>query len=312
MQPHTSYCYDTATAISQGRRDRQEDSVASDFLAGSGLGFAVLADGMGGHAAGDVASKIAVTEVFAGLKLWCDAPTSLETRIATVLTGAAEQANASIRAYAAHRPEALGMGATLLAPVIVDNRLYWLSVGDSPLLLFRDGRLYRLNADHSLAAELDTMVAEGRMSAREAQAHPDRGCVTSVLTGHDIPHMDCRQAPLSLKPDDLVIATSDGMLALSAQDLETVLTASQGLSSAALSEELLARIAATDAPDQDNVAFCLIRVRAAGTQPTARAPAPPPSVGASKRNSRRLTFLARGSRKDGLHLDHSIREGGAG
>ncbi|KUP91117.1 PP2C family protein-serine/threonine phosphatase [Tritonibacter horizontis] len=304
MLPHAKFTYDTATAISQGRRDRQEDSVASDFLAGAGLGFAVLADGMGGHAAGDVAAKIAVTEVFAGLKLWSDAPATLEPRIEQVLTGAAEEANASIRAYAAHRPEALGMGATLLAPVIVDDRLYWLSVGDSPLLLFRDGRLYRLNADHSLAAQLDVMVAEGKITAEEARSHPDRDCVTSVLTGNAIPQIECRNAPLSLKQGDLVIATSDGLLALSVAELETVLTDGQALTSAALSQALLARIEATDAPEQDNVAFCLIRVQPA--EAAARhQPAP------QKRARRSVTFVARGNRQEGLRLEHSIGDGSA-
>ncbi|MCG7624445.1 PP2C family protein-serine/threonine phosphatase [Epibacterium sp. Ofav1-8] len=301
MPPRASFSYDAATAISQGRRDRQEDSVASDFLAGSGIGFAVLADGMGGHAAGDMASKLAVTEVFAGLKLWSDAPQRLEPQIAQVLTDAADDANASIRAYASQRPDALGMGATLLAPVIVDNRLYWLSIGDSPLLLFRDGRLYRLNADHSLAAQLDRMVAAGELSAQEAHAHPDRACVTSVLTGHDIPQVDCRHAPLSLKADDLVIATSDGLLALHTAEIEETLGQGADLSSAELSQRLLARIEAANAPEQDNVAFCLIRVRQTQAPQRAR-PA---------RKRRRLTVLARGNHRAGLHLHHSIRDGSA-
>jgi len=301
MSTRARFTYDAATAISQGRRDRQEDSVASDFLAGSGIGFAVLADGMGGHAAGDMASKLAVTEVFAGLKLWSDAPQRLEPQMAHVLTEAAEDANACIRAYAASRPEALGMGATLLAPVIVDNRLYWVSIGDSPLLLFRGGRLYRLNADHSLAAQLDRMVAAGELSVEEAQSHPDRNCVTSVLTGHEIPQIDCRHAPLALQADDLVIATSDGLLALQATEIEEILAQSDRLSSAVLGDHLMACIEAANAPEQDNVAFCLIRVRQARAPQRAR-PA---------RKRRRLTFLATGSRRRGLQLEHSIRDGSA-
>lgn len=301
MPTRAKFAYDAATAIAQGGRERQEDSVASDFLAGAGIGFAVLADGMGGHAAGDMASKIAVTEVFAGLKLWSDAPTRLEPRIRHVLTGVAEEANACIRAYAESRPEALGMGATLLAPVIVEDRLYWVSVGDSPLLLLRAGRLYRLNADHSLAAELDRMVAAGELSAEEAQGHPDRDCVTSVLTGHEIPLMDCRDAPLTLKAGDLILATSDGLLALSVREIETLLSEGRDLSSAALSQQLLARIEAQDLPEQDNVAFCLIRVM----------PTPVLATAPSPRRRRRLTLWAAGNRRDGLQFDHSIRDGAA-
>lgn len=301
MPPRAKLTYDAATAIAQGRRDRQEDSVASDFLAGSGIGFAVLADGMGGHAAGDMASKIAVTEVFAGLKLWSDTPATLEPRIRAVLTGVAEEANACIRAYAQTCPEALGMGATLLAPVIVEDRLYWVSVGDSPLLLLRAGRLYRLNAEHSLAAELDRMVAAGEISAEEAEAHPDRDCVTSVLTGHDIPYIDYRDAPLTLKAGDLVLAASDGVLALPARELEELLRRGKTLSSAELSQRLLDRIEAADLPEQDNVAFCMIRVL----------PRRPAVVTPAQRRRRRLTFLAAGTRAEGIFVDHSIREGSA-
>jgi len=74
--------YDVASAISLGKRDVQEDAIICDFPLGSELGFAVLADGMGGHAAGDIASKIVVTEVFSELKLQSGDPKGMEGDIA--------------------------------------------------------------------------------------------------------------------------------------------------------------------------------------------------------------------------------------
>ena len=114
--------FDTATALSQGRRDRQEDAVVSDFQTGCEHGFAVLADGMGGHAGGDIASKIVVTEVFSELKLRSGDVTAMEQDLEQILRGAAHSANECIRHHAETYPGTEGMGATLLAPVFFGDR----------------------------------------------------------------------------------------------------------------------------------------------------------------------------------------------
>ncbi|MCB4456779.1 PP2C family protein-serine/threonine phosphatase [Leisingera sp. McT4-56] len=313
--------YDAATAISQGRRDRQEDAVAADFLAGAGTGFAVLADGMGGHAAGDVAAKIVVTEVFSELKLRAGEPEQLEPAIGEVLHSAADGANACLGEYASHQPQlrAQGMGATLLAPVLFRDRLYWISVGDSPLYLFRDGALIRLNADHSMAAELEKLVARGRMDPAEAAAHPDRHCVTSVLTGADIPHIDCRSAPVRLQHGDIVLAASDGLLFLAEEEIAEVLAAECCSPSARIGAALMQRLEALDAPEQDNAAFCVIKpfdpqaapnlpapplsaeAPAAGPLPAEAEPLPgsQPAAPARPRTGRRvITFLATATWRD--------------
>ena len=251
--------YDAATAISQGRRERQEDAVAADFPAGTGTGFAVLADGMGGHAAGDIASRIVVTEVFSELKLQAGDPAALEQAIGAVLQQAASGADACLGEYASQQPQARGMGATLLAPVLFCDRLYWISAGDSPLYLFRDGRLIRLNADHSMAAEFDGLVAEGRMDPAEAASHPDRHCVTSVLTGAGIPRIDCRSAPVRLQAGDIVLAASDGLQFLPEADIAAVLAAECRSPSARIGAVLMQRLEELNAPEQDNAALCVIK-----------------------------------------------------
>ncbi|MBY6141240.1 protein phosphatase 2C domain-containing protein [Leisingera daeponensis] len=263
--------YDAATAISQGRRERQEDAVAADFPAGTGTGFAVLADGMGGHAAGDIASRIVVTEVFSELKLQAGDPAALEQAIGAVLHQAASGADACLGEYASHRPQARGMGATLLAPVLFHDRMYWISAGDSPLYLFRDGRLIRLNADHSMAAEFDGLVAQGRMDPAEAASHPDRHCVTSVLTGAGIPRIDCRSAPVRLQAGDIVLAASDGLQFLPEADIAAVLAAECRSPSARIGAVLMQRLEELNAPEQDNAALCVIKP----FDPHAANPAPP-------------------------------------
>ena len=141
-QPSPKLHYDVATALTKGRRDYQEDALATDFPHGGELGFAVLSDGMGGHAAGDVASKIVVTEVFSELKFQSGDVDTLKSGMVEILKDAAMAANDCMRAHTRSHPDTTGMGATLVAPVILRDRLYWISVGDSPLFLMRDGTLY--------------------------------------------------------------------------------------------------------------------------------------------------------------------------
>lgn len=287
--------YDAATAISQGRRERQEDAVAADFPAGTGTGFAVLADGMGGHAAGDIASRIVVTEVFSELKLQAGDPAALEQAIGAVLQQAASGADACLGEYASHQPQARGMGATLLAPVLFRDRLYWISAGDSPLYLFRDGRLIRLNADHSMAAEFDGLVAEGRMDPAEAASHPNRHCVTSVLTGAGIPRIDCRSAPVRLQAGDIVLAASDGLQFLPEDEIAAVLAAECRSPSARIGAVLMQRLEALDAPEQDNAALCVIKPfdpHATGPDPVQPAAQQQPAAPRPRAGRRVITLLA--------------------
>ena len=92
MRPSPDIRYDVASVLSRGARDYQEDALTTDFPIGSDVAFAVLSDGMGGHAAGDVASKIVVTEVYRELKFLCGTGDQFEDRIGEILREAAEGA----------------------------------------------------------------------------------------------------------------------------------------------------------------------------------------------------------------------------
>lgn len=252
--------FDVASAISLGQRDIQEDAIICDFPIGAPLGFAVLSDGMGGHAAGDIASKIVVTEVFAELKLQSGDPKAMENDIAAILQGAATSANDCIRAHAGHDKTTRGMGATLVAPVLMADHLYWVSVGDSPLFLFRDGVLKQLNQDHSMAPQIDFLARVGMMETDVASNHPDRQCLTSVLAGHGIARIDCPETPVELRHGDMVIAASDGLQFLEDSEISDLLVEHVFSTSAEISTALLRALEKLDDPDQDNVSFCVIRV----------------------------------------------------
>ena len=253
------FFYDAATVISQGARDRQEDAVACDFAEGAELGFAVLADGVGGHEAGDVASKVVVTEVFSELKLKSDEGALLSRTLPEVLRNAALGANDCVGAISGQRGGAAPMGSTLLAPAVIGDRLFWVSIGDSPLFLFRDGTLRRLNEDHALGQQIDFVVESGLMGRQEALDHPDQTCLTSVIAGRAIPQIDCPLRPLRLREGDLVIAASDGLLVLDEGSIARRLTTAQG-TAADVARALLDAVEAAGDPEQDNVAICVIKV----------------------------------------------------
>ncbi|WP_336512046.1 PP2C family protein-serine/threonine phosphatase [Pseudaestuariivita rosea] len=252
--------YDVTTAISRGQRDYQEDSVVADFNLGNPFGFAVLADGMGGHAAGDVASKIVVTEVFSELKFQFGEPEALEKDIATVLQDVARSANDCINAHVEKNPGHEGMGATLVAPVLFDRRLYWISIGDSPLYLFRKGVLTQLNEDHSMAPQIDVMVKTGQIDEETARNHPDRNCLTSVLMGDRIPKIDCRVDPTKLQAGDILVVASDGVQFLTDRQIQTTINRNKRKSSSQIAEALLGAVHKLKDPDQDNISLTVVKI----------------------------------------------------
>jgi PPM family protein phosphatase len=252
--------YDVASAISQGARDYQEDAITSDFLVGADAGFVVLADGMGGHAAGHVASKIVLTEVYSELKFEYADVDAFEARAPEILRNIADHANDRLRQHTRTHPETAGMGATLVVPVMLENRLFWISIGDSPLFLYRGGALTQINEDHSMAPQIDFMVKSGLMDARIGAEHPDRNCLISVLMGTRIPKIDCPPTPMELRVGDIVICASDGLQFLTNAQIEKILSKTRKKRSSEIAEVLLDEIKKLDDPDQDNVSFCVIKV----------------------------------------------------
>lgn len=252
--------YDVASVLNRGCRDYQEDAIATDFPMGADFGYAVLSDGMGGHAAGDVASKIVVTEVFSELKFQTSDIPGLETNMGDVLKSAAVSANECMAAHATSNPQTAGMGATLVAPVFIRDSLFWISIGDSPLYLMRNGRLRQLNEDHSLGPHIDYMVRSGMMSEDIGRNHPDRNALTSVLIGETIERIDCPDRPFRLQSGDVLIVASDGLQFLSNGQITKIVEENINKSSSTIAEELLNELRELNDPEQDNVCFSVITI----------------------------------------------------
>jgi len=163
--------------------------------------FAV-ADGMGGHLAGEIASATALEPIEAlDGRVFPDA-----TEAATALTNAVVAANATVSKLATDNPLYRGMGTTLTAALIEGRRAHVAHVGDSRAYLLRDGQFSQLTDDHTLVQHL---VDEGQITREEAAHHPQRSIITRAIGVS--PEVDVDAMTLDLQPGDQLLMCSDGL-----------------------------------------------------------------------------------------------------
>ncbi len=222
----------------KGARPYQEDSWALRTL-GDGTVLAVIADGMGGHAGGAVASKL-VVEAF--LKA---------VEAGRPLIDGLQAANEAVRAGAEGKAELSGMGSTLIAVALNGDEARWISVGDSPLYLIADGRVERLNADHSLAPQIDAMVGRGLITAEEAANHPGRHTLREAVMGELLKLID--EGSRKLGPGMVLLLCSDGIESLEHDKIAA--GAAQPV------RGLIDRVLAVGKPHQDNVTLIKLELQ---------------------------------------------------
>ena len=208
---------------------------------------------MGGHAGGALASETACAAFLASYEA---ADGSTADRLGVALAGA----NAAVGAKCEQRPHLAGMGSTLVGVVFGDEGLEWISVGDSPLYLWRRGETAIVNEDHSLAPLLDRLVAEGRLTAREARDDPRRHHLRSAVTGEEIEIVDASRKPLALEPGDCVILASDGIHTLDEARIAEIVEGALARGADAIAEELLEAVSSARDPAQDNATVIVVQV----------------------------------------------------
>ncbi len=232
------------TDTGRARRENEDSSFARAPLF-------VVADGMGGAQAGEVASKIAV-EVFQGELPEGGSP---EERLA----GCAQVANQRIYEISRTDEERAGMGTTLTAVYVDDNDLAVAHVGDSRAYLFRDGELGRLTQDHTLVEEL---LKRGKLTEEQAAEHPQRSIITRAL-GID-PQVEVDTWTYAARAGDVVLMCSDGLTSMiSEKQIAQVLSEEPDLDRAA--ERLIAE--ANDAGGRDNITVILFSLEDVGDAP---------------------------------------------
>lgn len=260
------------------RSNNQDSGYAGDNLF-------VVADGMGGHAGGDVASSIAIAHLQSldtGYSSTDDAQASLA---AAAITAAGEL----IRA-AKERPELAGLGTTVSAIIMVDDYAVIGHIGDSRIYLFRDDEVTQITADHTFVQRL---VDSGRITPEEARYHPRRSVLMRVLSDmDDAPELDL--SVMATQPGDRWLLCSDGLSGV-VDDAHLRKALRLGLAPGRTADILLKQ--ALDGGAPDNVTIVIVDV---GGQHPLRS-GPPIIVGSASNPSGIAVPSARPGRTGWLH-----------
>jgi PPM family protein phosphatase len=240
-----------------GKRKRQEDAYAFADISETGDHdegvFVVVTDGMGGHTSGEQASELA-------LETFVDAFHLGEGGPGKRFTSAVIAANEAIARALKDSPELQGMGTTLLAAAVTPRGIEWLSVGDSPLYVWRGGTLTRLNEDHSFRPMLLDMVESGELKHADALKHPLKNLLRAALTGRRIDLIDQSPGPVELLEGDIVLAATDGIQTLRDEDICSLMSKWAHADAAALAAALLQAVDDVDYPKQDNATAAIIKL----------------------------------------------------
>ncbi len=212
----------------------------------------MVADGMGGAAAGEVASAMAVHTVLEAVaSTWRNSPHRTPSTFARALRESAEEANRRIHVTAIEQPEYRGMGTTATVAGLLGETLYLAQVGDSRAYLVRDGRALQITKDQSL---LQRLVEAGEMTLEEAERSARRNIILQALGPEasviiDLTHQKVRRG-------DVLILCSDGLSGLVHGD-DIARVATEAPSMCAICDELIA--AANENGGPDNITVVAVR-----------------------------------------------------
>ena len=238
-----TYCQ---TDVGLKRNSNQDFVYASDQKVGRLPSLLIVADGMGGHAAGDLASRVCVETMVSSIE------GSGQTEAIPILAEAVQKANRAVLKKAAEKPVYAGMGTTIVAAVIDGNTLYVANVGDSRLYLIDDDRIDQITLDHSLVAE---MVRSGRRSPEQMRNHPEKNIITRAVGGEENVKADFFD--VGLHKGDVVLLCSDGLTNL-VTDPELLFEIAHSADRSACCERFIAMAKDRGAPD--NVTAVLISI----------------------------------------------------
>lgn len=246
------------TAVYQGARSYQQDCVARLADADGTCVIGILSDGIGGHGYGQIASKIIVRTCVENLEDQISAIRVDAGLTPSLLENAALAANRKIAKTSMVVPKTKGMGATLIAAAIVDDRLYWCSIGDSHVQVFGNGTLQRVNQDHSLADGLANLAKIGVIDSKTVATSGQRNSLTASVSGEKLSAMDCPKTGIALRGNEVVIIASDGIETLSSLELAELCQTSRSRSAAELCGRVISAVEAKQRPQQDNLSLVVM------------------------------------------------------
>lgn len=234
------------TNVGQKRSNNQD--YVNVYTNKPGIPLIILADGMGGHRAGNIASELAATELGS---LWVQTTMTEISLVKEWFLAHLEEINGLIRAKG-EQEEFEGMGTTLEAVAIVKHQMIYAHIGDSRIHLIRGGDFEVLTSDHSL---VNALLKAGQITVEEAEAHPQKNIITQSV-GQKEP-LDPEIAIKRLEVGDYVVVSSDGLTnMISNQAIYDIVVSEASLDAKA--ETLIA--AANNAGGLDNITVALVHI----------------------------------------------------
>lgn len=231
------------TDIGHRRQINQDYVYLSETSVGNLPNLFIVADGMGGHNAGEFASRYAVETIVEEVKV------SLDKNPTIILSKAINKANAYIRQQAGGDKSLMGMGTTIVIATCIGKYLEVANVGDSRLYLINDG-IEQVTIDHSLVEE---MIQRGGIDRKSARNHPDKNIITRALGARNTVEADFFN--LELEAGDIVLLCSDGLTNMvEDEDIRKILKSGGSLKERA---ETLVRMA-NDNGGKDNISVIII------------------------------------------------------
>ena len=231
------------TDVGQRRSTNQDFVYASEEPVGNLPNLFVVADGMGGHRAGDFASRYTVEVILKGVRA------DRERNPIRIIRKAIETANLKVLEKANSSDELAGMGTTVVAATVIGHYIYVANVGDSRLYLIRD-TIEQITKDHSLVEE---MVRIGEINREQARNHPDKNIITRAVGVSSRVRIDFFD--IKLERGDIILMCSDGLSNMIEDDeIERIIKDGSDLPEIAL--ELIGE--ANQNGGKDNIAVVLI------------------------------------------------------
>ncbi len=191
--------------VDEGRGERPQEEIFADTSGGSRPIVAVC-DGMGGAAAGELASRVSAETMGDRLRETDYHRISEVADLLDWLEEGVNEANWRVRNRSALLPELHGMGSTMSVVALLGSTLALAHVGDSRVYLFRGGRLRQLTQDQTVVSR---MIADGKLTPEEAAQHEDRHVLLQAIGTQD--HLDVQRAWVALQPGDVLLLCSDGL-----------------------------------------------------------------------------------------------------
>jgi len=240
-----------------GRRSYQQDAakVESEYAyTDTNKMIAILCDGMGGLSGGEIASNLCANNLYKDFHT-----VDVSENAAGFLKAAIDKLDRQVSDLKDENQKPLNAGTTLACIIIIDNKMYWASVGDSRIYLIRGNEMAQITVDHNYQLLLDQKVKKGIITKEQAQTHPKREALISYMGMRGVKYIDMNSTPFQLKSGDCILICSDGLYrCLEETEMKNmILNSKKDMTDVA--NELISKALSKQKKNQDNTTAVLVK-----------------------------------------------------